>query len=141
MEVWQLADQILEQLEVVDLAQRLCRHSQARLRVAKLVLELVVAEGGVERHEHGTQPGSGQQGNHPFGPVRQIDGHTVAGLNAQLAERRRQRTGFSVRLLISQPTLAEYETLTRRLVPDLPREQLRQVMRTQPFVHVRNHLS
>ena len=70
VQVGKLAEHLLVQLEVVGPVPHLGRDDGPRLRVPELVLELVKAQRRIERHHGGAEPGAGQEGDDPLGPVR-----------------------------------------------------------------------
>jgi hypothetical protein len=103
-QVRQLGEQLLEHLEVLRLAGDLRRDGQGRLGVPQLVLELVIADRGVHRDQHGVEPGGRQQGDDPLSRVREIHRQPIAGTDAQIPQGGREGRRLRVHLGVRQPT-------------------------------------
>ena len=93
----------MKQLQVISPLVRLGHDSSAHVGVAQLILELVDAERGVERHQHGTAIRRGQEGNYPLRPVREVDGQPIAQLDTQPAERVGERQRVPLHLRVAHP--------------------------------------
>ncbi len=101
------------------------RDHDLRLGVPELVLEFLVADRGIHRHHDGAEAGDRQQGDDPLRPIRQIDGDTVTGSHAVLAERGRQRARLDLDLLERQLPRPVDEAQALRVLPRFLGEELR----------------
>ena len=97
----------------------------------ELVLELVKPQSGVERNQHRAEAGARQECYHPFRAVRQVYCHSVARLDAQVGERRRQRAGLGIHLRVREPPGLVHQAFAAPVLRHLLGELLRQVQTRQ----------
>ena len=100
----------------------------------QLVLELVNSERGIERDEHHAAKCRGEQRDHPFRPVRQVYGQSVAGLEAETGQRLSKRDRFTLHLPVGHPARPAYEELPLGVLSRGSRKERRQMTR----LHVRH---
>ena len=131
LHVGEVADQLVEQLDVVAAPVALGGDENRRLGVPELVRQLVRAQAGIDRHQDRAEPRRRQRGGEPLRPVGQIDRDGVAGLDPEVGEGPGERLGLVVHLRVGGAALAGHHARPLRIPRRGGLEDVRQMSRRQ----------